>query len=223
MFKIVCSRPPGPQSADYASVLPVLACAGITTSRRAFLSVRCVWSLCVGACHALHVLALLGVVPRLAVCLHASFREECLKKKKQDLHLFRRSSRNICSSRSMAVGGARPYLCSASVCPSSSLQSATTQNCGFRCVQCARFCAHLHHSTLASSSASSSTRFPFQRTGKSPPCTTALTVAGLQNTVGAALFRCRVKPTFARVVPPLRRYFSGKSIHGHTSTMILLR
>ena len=33
----------------------------------------------------------------------------------RDLHIFRRSSRKVCSSRSMAVGGARPYLRSASV------------------------------------------------------------------------------------------------------------
>ena len=50
--------------------------------------------------------ALHGVVPRLAIRLHASFSEKCLY---HDLHVFSRSSRNTCSSRSMAVGGARPY------------------------------------------------------------------------------------------------------------------
>ena len=38
---------------------------------------------------------------------HLTFCEECLD---HDLHVFRRSSRNVCNSRSMAVGGARPYL-----------------------------------------------------------------------------------------------------------------
>ena len=66
-------------------------------------------------CHALYALALHGVVPRLAVCLHSLFSEECLYR---DLHVYRRSSRKVCSSRSMAVGGARlaqtkggPRLC----------------------------------------------------------------------------------------------------------------
>ena len=63
-------------------------------------------------CHALYVLALHGVVPRLAVFLHSLLSEECLY---LDLHVFRRSSRKVCSSRSMAVGGDRPYLRSASV------------------------------------------------------------------------------------------------------------
>ena len=53
-------------------------------------------------CHALHVLALQSVVPRVAVCLHSLFNEECLYR---DLHVFRRSSQNVCSSGSMAVGG----------------------------------------------------------------------------------------------------------------------
>ena len=63
-------------------------------------------------CHALYALALHGVVSRPAVCLHSLFSEECLY---CDLHVFRRSSGKVCSSRSMAVGGARPYLRSASV------------------------------------------------------------------------------------------------------------
>ena len=71
-------------------------------------------------CHALYVLALQCVVARLAIRLHSSFSEECLH---HDLHVFSRSSRNPCSSRSMAVGCARPYLRSASVCPSASRTS----------------------------------------------------------------------------------------------------
>ena len=63
-------------------------------------------------CHALYVLALHGVVPRLAVSLHSLFSEECLNR---DLHVFRRSSRKVWSSRSTAVGRARPYMRSASV------------------------------------------------------------------------------------------------------------
>ena len=75
----------------------------------------------VSDCHTLYVLAVHGVVPRLAVCLHTSFHEECLH---HDLHVLRRSSRNVCYSRSMAVGGARSYLCSASVRPSASRTSS---------------------------------------------------------------------------------------------------
>ena len=66
----------------------------------------------ISGCHELCVLALHGVVPRLAVCLHSLLSEECLY---LDLHVFRRSSREVCSSRSMAAGGDRPYLRSASV------------------------------------------------------------------------------------------------------------
>ena len=79
------------------------------------LSIRRVWSLCVSNCRTFCVLALHGFVPRLAVCLHASFSEEYLH---QQFYVFRSSSSNVCSSSSMAAGGARPYLPSASVCPS---------------------------------------------------------------------------------------------------------
>ena len=65
-------------------------------------------SLCVSDCHALYVLALHGVVPGLAIRLHASFSEECLH---HGLHVFSRSSRNPCSSRSMAVGSSVLALC----------------------------------------------------------------------------------------------------------------
>ena len=57
------------------------------SSRRHVLSIK--W-LCVTDCHALHVLA--------AVCLHASLHEECSY---HDLHVFKRSSRNVCNSGSM--------------------------------------------------------------------------------------------------------------------------
>ena len=47
-------------------------------------------------------------------CLPAHlFREDCLY---HDLHLFRRSSRNVCNSRSVAVGGARLHLRCATKC-----------------------------------------------------------------------------------------------------------
>ena len=62
--------------------------------------------------HALNVFALHGSVPRLAFRLHPSFSEKCPY---NDFHVFSRSSRNTCSSLSMAVGGARPYLRSDSV------------------------------------------------------------------------------------------------------------
>ena len=58
---------------------------------------RCACSLCMALSHAL-----------LFVCTSFS----CLYR---DLHVFRRSSRKVCSSRSMAGGGARPYLRSASI------------------------------------------------------------------------------------------------------------
>ena len=66
-------------------------------------------SLCVSDCHALYVLALHGVVPRLAVHFHASLSEECLH---HDLHVFSGSSRNTCSSRSREGIGSMATRCS---------------------------------------------------------------------------------------------------------------
>ena len=57
--------------------------------------------------HAFDVFALHGVVPRFAIRQHPFFSEECLY---NDFQVFRRSFRNACSSLSLAVGGARPYL-----------------------------------------------------------------------------------------------------------------
>ena len=82
------------------------------SSNRNSLSIRCVCSLCMSDRRVLYVLVLHVVVPRLAGCLHASFNEECYYRK---LHVFRSSSKNVCSCRSMAVGGARPNVRSASV------------------------------------------------------------------------------------------------------------
>ena len=62
--------------------------------------------------HAFDVFALHGVVPHFADCQQPFFSEECPC---NDFHVFRRSSRNACSSRSIAVGAARPYLRSDSV------------------------------------------------------------------------------------------------------------
>ena len=56
---------------------------------------------------AFDVFALHGVVPRFAVSLHPLFSEECPY---NNFHVFRGPSRNACSSLSIAVGGARPYL-----------------------------------------------------------------------------------------------------------------
>ena len=62
--------------------------------------------------HAFDVFALHGVMPRFAIRLHPFFSEECLH---NDYHVFSRSSRNACSSLSIAVGGGRPYLRSDSI------------------------------------------------------------------------------------------------------------
>ena len=87
-------------------------------SGRRFLSIRCVWSLCVSSRHALYVLALHGVVPRLAVCAARVFPRRMFLPRSSRLHGIFQERLQICNSRSMAVGGARPYLRSASVCPS---------------------------------------------------------------------------------------------------------
>ena len=46
-------------------------------------------------------------MPRFAICLHSLFSWECLY---NDFHVFSKSTKNTCSSLSVAVGGTRPYL-----------------------------------------------------------------------------------------------------------------
>ena len=62
-----------------------------------------------------------SAVPRLAVCQHGFQRGILFYQK---LHVFKSSARNVCCSRSMAVGGVRPYLRSVSFCPSASERAA---------------------------------------------------------------------------------------------------
>ena len=72
-------------------------------------------SLCVSDCHALYVLALQSVVPLLAIHFYAPFSEECLH---HDLHVFSRSSRNTCGSRSREGAiGSLATRCSVRFCP----------------------------------------------------------------------------------------------------------
>ena len=60
------------------------------------------------------------------------FSKECSYR---NLHVFKSSSRNDCNSRSVAVGGARPYLRSASVWLSASTLISSTLHCTF-CPAC---------------------------------------------------------------------------------------